>query len=55
MREKYLSEIEKAHERIWNSLNEIDLRQRANFDYAPIAINGQDHSIWDSWSTITTQ
>ena len=50
MREKYLSEIEKAHERIWNSLNEIDLRQRANFDYAPIAVNGQDHPIWDSWS-----
>ena len=38
--------------RIWKSLNEIDLRLRANYDNAPTAKYGQEHSIWDSWALI---
>ena len=55
MRDKYLSEVEERYKSIWKSLNEIDLRQRANYDLnAPAVLYGQEHSIWDSWSSIIT-
>ena len=55
MRDKYLSEVEERYKRIWDSLNEIDLRQRANYDLnEPPVKYGQGHSIWDSWSSIVT-
>ena len=54
MREKFLSKMQEEFDRGMNSLNETDLRLRANYDFnAPNSLNGQDHSIWDSWANIT--
>ena len=53
MREKFLSEIQRIHEMEMNSLNELELWERANIDLsAPTPVFGQDHPIWDSWTTI---
>ena len=54
IRDKFLSELEEKYEKEMKSLNEIDLRQRANYDLTePMPVYGQDHPIWDSWSRIT--
>ena len=54
MREKYLSKRQEQFDRGMNSLNETDLRLRANYDFnAQNPINGEDHSIWNSWANIT--
>ena len=54
MREKFLSKMQEEFDRGMNSLNETDLRLRANYDFnAPNTLSGQDHSIWDSWANIT--
>ena len=53
MSNKYLSEVVKKYENEINALNGLDLWQRTNSDPTPIKVYGQDHPIWDSWTTIT--
>ena len=54
MRNKFLSKVQEQHERVMDSLNDIDLRLRANYDLnVPNPTYGQEHSIWDSWSNIS--
>ena len=53
MRDKFKSKVQEQFDMVMNSLNNIDLRLRANYDLnAPNPTYGQEHSIWDAWSNI---
>ena len=46
MREKFLSKMQEEFDRGMNSLNETDLRLRANYDFnAPNSLSGQDFNM----------
>ena len=53
MREFFLLKVQEQFDKEIYSLNQIDLRLRANYDFnEPNPTYGENHLIWDSWSKI---
>jgi hypothetical protein len=56
MREEHFKKIQELQTIQDQELNDFDLWQRSILDpNAPTHVYGQNHTIWDSWDTITQQ